>query len=209
MIVAEGIESEEHIDTARAMGALLGQGWLYGLPARTPGSRTGSPRVVLPPPRWRPPEGTPFTVVSDVCDVRRSSKHLLFAMSRHLEAEAAKLGRHGVVLGAFQSADRFGSKTASLYEKLADDAAFVAALGAGMTAEPATGVRGAELLSSIRWWTSGASSCSARTSPARSSPSTSATTARTPSAPLRLRADLRARAGHRGANALMARVAPA
>jgi hypothetical protein len=149
VIVAEGIEAEEHIDVARAMGATLGQGWLYGLPARTPQvAGTVAPGIELPAQRWREPEGTPFDVISEVCEVRRSSKRLLFAMSRHLEAEAGKLGQHGVVLAAFQSAERFGPATARLYTELAADAAFVAALGAGMDAAPAPGVRGAQLLSS-------------------------------------------------------------
>jgi hypothetical protein len=146
VILAEGIEEPEHIDVARAMGATLGQGWLYGLPARRPQlAGSSAPGIELPPRRWRTPEGSPFEVVAAVRDVRRSSKRLLLAMTRHLEAQAGGLGEAGVVLSAFQTAERFGPDTARLYRDLAAESAFVAALGAGMDGEPASGVRGAEL----------------------------------------------------------------
>ena len=181
VVLAEGIERPEHIDVARAMGATLGQGWLYGLPARRPQlGGTSAPGIELPPQRWRTPGATPFEVVSAARGVRRSSKRLLSAMSRHLEAQARALGETGVVLSAFQGADRFGPGSARVYRELAAAAAFVAALGAGMGSEPAPGVRGATCPRPIRSWASGASSRSDRTSPARWSPWTSATTARTP-----------------------------
>ena len=38
VVIAEGIETEEHLRTARALGAHWGQGWLFGRPTRIDGS---------------------------------------------------------------------------------------------------------------------------------------------------------------------------
>ncbi len=66
-------------------------------------------------------------------------------MSRHLERQALQQGSLAVVLGAFQTADRFTPATASRYSRLGENAAFVAAMGVGMPLEPAVGVRGGAL----------------------------------------------------------------
>src|SRR3954452_3295247 len=36
LLLAEGIETEQHLATAMALGATLGQGWFYGRPSATP-----------------------------------------------------------------------------------------------------------------------------------------------------------------------------
>ena len=41
VILAEGIETPRHLDTAKAMGATLGQGWLFGHPGPLPKRPTG------------------------------------------------------------------------------------------------------------------------------------------------------------------------
>ena len=47
VVLAEGIETEEHLVMARALGATLGQGWLFGRPgpgaAPGPGRRRAGP----------------------------------------------------------------------------------------------------------------------------------------------------------------------
>jgi len=88
---------------------------------------------------------TPFEVVGQVLSVRRATKPLLLEMSRHLERQARELGETGLLLSAFQTADRFTPKTRRRYAELAERAAFVAGFGIGLPAEPAPGVRGATL----------------------------------------------------------------
>jgi EAL domain-containing protein (putative c-di-GMP-specific phosphodiesterase class I) len=147
-ILAEGIETEAHLETARALGATLGQGWLVGRPAALPAQPTESapapPRL-----RHRPSGGgaTPFGVVAPGRDVRRADKRLLLAMSLHLEHEAARVGPGAIILSAFQDASRFTPKTVRRYERLAATSSFVVALGTEMPARPALGVRGARLRS--------------------------------------------------------------
>jgi DICT domain-containing protein len=77
--------------------------------------------------------------------LRASTKALLLEMSWHLERQAAVLGAPTVVLGAFQTADRFTPATSRRYAALAAQAALVGAVGVGMGPDPAAGVRGGHL----------------------------------------------------------------
>ena len=43
LVVAEGSETERHRVTVVALGATLGQGWLFGYPAELPASHTARP----------------------------------------------------------------------------------------------------------------------------------------------------------------------
>lgn len=62
-VLCEGIETTEHLQTARSLGATLGQGWLFGKPGPLPAtidvSATALPRVSPYPPCAR----TPFEVI--------------------------------------------------------------------------------------------------------------------------------------------------
>jgi hypothetical protein len=150
VVLAEGIETEEHLETARALGATVGQGWLFGRPGplAAPAAAPSRPlRMAEPAPLGDgdPTVVSPFEVVRAVRDVRRADKALLLAISLQLEAQAAALGETAVIVSAFQSAERFTPLTHRRYTLMAADTAFVAALGVGMDPEPAPGVRGAAL----------------------------------------------------------------
>jgi DICT domain-containing protein len=151
IVLAEGIETEEHLATARALGATVGQGWLFGRPGplEPPAAPPARPLAVVAPAAVDesvdPAAVSPYEVVRAVRDVRRADKALLLAISLQLEAQAAALGETAVVVSAFQSAERFTPLTHRRYTLMAADTAFVGALGAGMAAEPAPGVRGAAL----------------------------------------------------------------
>lgn len=144
LLVAEGIETRKQERLALSMGATLGQGWLYGRPKSLDAGAAWSPLVLPHPP---PPvsRATPWQQAQQLLPIRWATKPLLQAMSRTLERHAQAIGEAGVVLGTFQSADRFTDGTAALYKQLAVDAAFVAAFAVGMAAEPAKGVRGSAL----------------------------------------------------------------
>ena len=143
-ILAEGIETEEHLQTALALGATLGQGWLFGRPGALEDPLVpGLDVTVVQPMTTDAP--TPYSTVRAVRPVRSAGKRLLLALSMQLEQQAMALGSGAVVISAFQAAERFTSRTRRRYTALAADAAFVGALGVGMGAEPAPGVRGAAL----------------------------------------------------------------
>ena len=150
LVLAEGIETEAQHRTARSLGARYGQGWLYGRPGPLPAPNGSSaPVAAWPPPRPRedpePAGATPFAIVREHHAPRRGDKRLLLAISRHLELQVDAAADATVVLATFQDAVHFTRATRALYARLASSAALVGALGVGLDAEPAPGVRGASL----------------------------------------------------------------
>ena len=146
LILAEGIETEEHRQRALAMGATLGQGWLLGRPGPLP-ERIAAPRAAvtfLPPPS-APQDLTPYELVAGGPALRTASKSLLLSMSMHLERRALTTPEPPVVLSTFQNADYFTDASAARYDRLTHRSALVAAIGVGIPPFPFGEVRGAEL----------------------------------------------------------------
>ena len=143
-ILAEGIESDDHLAVARALGATLGQGWLWGRPGPLP-ARSGRPWTRRPVERRHPAGRTPFEVIAGERSQATATKSLLLPMSHHMENRALRIGEGAVVLSAFQDAKHFTAKTVRRYEMLARGASLVAALGVGLGEEPVAGVRGANI----------------------------------------------------------------
>ncbi len=147
-VLAEGIETEQHRRAAEALGATLGQGWLFGRGTDRPVGPEGlpvSPLTFLHAGRLAPldPGTTPFDCLPPGTLLRRSTKQLLVQLSIQLEREARRLGETCVVGATFQHGRRFTADTARRYAQLAEVTAFVCALGEGLPTEPAPGVRGA------------------------------------------------------------------
>ncbi len=147
IVLAEGIETEEHRRVALALGATHGQGWLFGRPEALPASFAvparplPTRRAVAPAPAGE----TPFGLISAERPTRRGPKRLLLAISKHLEAQAMAHGEAAVVLATFQEARHLTDASRSRYRRLAQSAAFVGAFGVGLPDEPIPGVRGAGL----------------------------------------------------------------
>jgi len=144
-VLAEGIDSEAQLATARAFGATLGQGFLLGAPdvlpaplpnagraLRLPGGGGGDPFGATPWERitnWRRPSAGTRALAVHAVDV--------------LVDHAAELGETAMVLASL-SDERFAPATRERYGKLADVVAFVGVLNAGDTFA-GTRVRGGEL----------------------------------------------------------------
>jgi len=146
VVLAEGIETTEHLRTARAFGATVGQGWHFGrpgpLPSPLPAFTGGTPiRVVARPSGADDP--SPFDLAAATRPVRAADKRLLIEISKQLEAQALAAGESAIVLAAFQDATFFTPATRRRYHELVRSCSFVAALGEGMPAEPLPGLRGA------------------------------------------------------------------
>ncbi len=143
VIAAEGIETEDHLQAALAMGATVGQGWLFGHPAPLPASLPVPDDVIQilsgPAPRS---ELTPFSAVRAARPVRRGSKRTLVEMATHLEEQAIAWRDGPVILSTFQDGDHWDTQR---YETLAEQGSFVVLLGHGMPDDPCAGVRGAAL----------------------------------------------------------------
>ena len=146
VVLAEGVETAEHLAAARALGATHAQGWRFGRPEPLPSDLAVGMRALPSVPRSSRAAGTtPFEVVGQVLPVRRGTKPLLLALSHNLERQARELGETAIILSAFQTAERFTPKTRVRYAAMAERLGFVAGLGIGLEAEPAPGVRGATL----------------------------------------------------------------
>ena len=146
LVLAEGIETEQHRLTALALGARYGQGWLFGHPGELHPPGTSRASAIAAAPRARQLDRvSPFETVAAQRDVRRANKRLLLALSLQIEAQAVGLGASAVVLSTFQQAQFFTQRTAARYSAMAGRAALVGALGVGLSAQPADGVRGVAL----------------------------------------------------------------
>jgi EAL domain-containing protein (putative c-di-GMP-specific phosphodiesterase class I) len=142
-ILAEGIETDAELQQALALGATLGQGWHFS----RPGPLGSYPPPIQPVPLLAPPAvatGTPFELL-DQRRLRIGSKGMLLSTSHHIEQQGLSLQTPPLVLAAFQDRARFTPATARRYGELAARCPLVVALGAGMSAEPAPGVRGSDL----------------------------------------------------------------
>ena len=145
-LLAEGIETVEHLETARALGVRYGQGYLFGHPAPLDQGAVAAGSVEFLLPATLPlTGGTPFDVVAGRRPVRPSTKPMLVEMAKHLEAEAAGLTAPAVVMSAFQDEKHFTPDSARRYQRLAERCPLVVALGVGLRPEPAPGVRGANI----------------------------------------------------------------
>ncbi len=145
ILLAEGIEDEKHREMARALGARLGQGWMFGRPAATiPDGQHVSglqlPRAPAPVSHSSPFDCLPADVV-----LRRTTKPLLVELSKFLEREALRLGSTCMVVAAFQEAKHFTAPTSRRYRELVRKVGFVAAFGQDLGPEPVAGLRGADL----------------------------------------------------------------
>ena len=146
VVLAEGIETDEHLVMARALGATLGQGWLFGRPG--PGAAPGSVAGELHLPGdgvGADPDASPFGCLPPSAPLRRSPKALLIELSKQLEREAMRLGETAVVAATFQEGRHFTPSTTQRYRDLVERTGFVCALGEGLPVEPLAGLRGADL----------------------------------------------------------------
>ena len=115
VILAEGIETEEHLQRALALGATYGQGWLFGRPGEM--ASEPDPRDAIFPLRRNaatmlPVERTPFEVVATKRQLRRADKRLLIELSRSVERQTVNQGSTAVVMSTFQDAANFTPRTA-------------------------------------------------------------------------------------------------
>ena len=144
-MLAEGIETAEHLRTARAFGATVGQGWYFGRPgppSPLPAFSAAAPLPVVPR-RPGSDDPSPFDLAAAQRPVRAADKRLLIEISKQLEAQAYAAGDSAIVLAAFQDVAFFTPATRRRYAGLVRSCSFVAALGEGMPAEPLPGLRGA------------------------------------------------------------------
>lgn len=147
LIIAEGIENDEHFEQALAWGATLGQGFLFGRPGPLPqpvATAAWSPPPAQPCARnhLRAPFTTPFDVVADNPEVRTGRKRTLVTISRHLEEQVHNSQDTPIVLTALQDGVNLGLPTRHRYAALAAACPLVVVFGSSIDPhQPAGGVR--------------------------------------------------------------------
>lgn len=147
-VLAEGIENDEHLARARSLGAVLGQGWLFGRPGPLPESVRTAPGALSVLSEPDPNAGLVPSLPSDLFELRTPSigtKAFIRAISRQIEDHARDTNDSLALMSTFQHSRWFSPPVAEQYALLASKHAFVAAVGVGLGGEPAPGVRGADL----------------------------------------------------------------
>jgi len=145
-VVAEGIETPEQVQYARALGATLGQGFHFGHPSPEPrgGNVTGVPLPLLTtalPHPWQ----APFDLASARRPVRRGTMPLLASISRELERQAARGHRTSLLISSFPGSHGSDENIDTVYEELAANLAFVATLSVGVPPNLRPGLRGVSI----------------------------------------------------------------
>lgn len=143
-VLAEGIETEEHLEKALAFGAQLGQGWRFGRPGPLGWLVVPRRNLIVRQAPDGPVASSPFDLVKGSSRLQVARQELLLAVSRHIEERARRLAAP-VVLGAFQRAERFSGPTALSFGEMGRRFPLVAAFGVGMKPDPVPGVRGVSL----------------------------------------------------------------
>jgi EAL domain-containing protein (putative c-di-GMP-specific phosphodiesterase class I) len=148
-VLAEGIETDLHLEQAIALGATLGQGWRFGRPGPLDQvARLRCDPIPLIQDIDPPCNSSPFELVGRPFPTRVGRKSQLLAMSHHLEGQATEHTTPPLLLSAFEEAAFFTPATQKRYAAYAVASPLVAAFGVGLSEEPAPGVRGESLASS-------------------------------------------------------------
>lgn len=130
VVLAEGIETEEHFERALVAGAELGQGWLFGHPGAI-GPAPTDPDLIGPPRVQHPvavAKTTPFPLVTARRQPRIATKRQLLATSESLQAKALALGAPPTVLTSMQHARHYDGHSGAHIRELARRSALVVAL---------------------------------------------------------------------------------
>lgn len=146
VVAAEGVETAEHLATARSLGASVVQGRLTGRPGPLPdrGSRSLPPDGLRRP--IKPlPVGTPYELLSVRQPIRAAGLETLLALSHQLEEAALAAAEPPVVLGSFPPARCQAEDIRTRLARLASSAALVLAVGDGVNGIASVGVHGGSL----------------------------------------------------------------
>lgn len=149
LVVAEGIETDAHLQRALVLGATHGQGWLFARPGPLdsfPAANEFSTPIKLTR-GFRTPPPTPWDMVANSPAVHIAPKELLQSLSMVIEQYPVPESEAPVLLAAFQHEQHFTGATARRYAELAERSTFVGVLGAGLSKQPLPRVRGGSISS--------------------------------------------------------------
>jgi EAL domain-containing protein (putative c-di-GMP-specific phosphodiesterase class I) len=145
VVLAAGVETEEHVDRAQVLGATHAQGWLFGRPAATPLAINGVSALPMRAVEPAIDARTPIERIAEHHSLRIAEKRLLIPTSHQLESRLESDPDPSVLIGTFQRARHFTAATARRFTRYAEHTPFVGAFACDLSTTPAPGVRGARL----------------------------------------------------------------
>lgn len=142
-ILAEGIENDDHLEQALALGATLGQGFKYGRPGAVEEIHPWTHAAKTPP--SSPLLDSPCDLLPGDAMRRTARKEILTSLSRHIEDQATHTADPPMVLSTLQQARNFSAGTRRRYLGLAQSCPLVAIFGQQLPSDLGFGIRGVAL----------------------------------------------------------------
>lgn len=140
-ILAEGIETDEHLEQALAYGASLGQGYRFG----RPGALSVRPTPWSCPPVQPRPTASFNDLMTSGLPLRTVRRQTLVAFTRQVERLAIAADSPPLVLTLLQHVRNYSGATRRVYRDLAASSPFVAIFGEAVPSVLDVGVRGVDL----------------------------------------------------------------
>jgi hypothetical protein len=128
-ILCEGVETPEHLKTARSLGATLGQGWLFGRPGPLPHDVDMSSKPLPRVAPYRDTAGTPFEVVRDRVPTSPVNLRILATMGGLLEDMAQHTDAARLLFATVTAPIRSADDTCLTYTGIAERGVTVALFG--------------------------------------------------------------------------------
>jgi EAL domain-containing protein (putative c-di-GMP-specific phosphodiesterase class I) len=144
-ILAEGIESEGHLEVARSLGATLAQGYLFGRPAPLPEKVDHSTAGLARVEARQVPVKTPFEMLSRTKPVNPTTDTLLTTMMAHIENQALHTDDPAFLVINLADSENFNDDAHLRYGYITTRGVEVYVLGQGIPAEPGNRIRGVPL----------------------------------------------------------------
>ncbi len=145
LIIAEGVETDEHLEQAKAMGASLAQGFRFGhaVPLNRQKCIAGPPLPTLAEPsRFA---STHVSAIGDRRALRVAREDIVAAFSRHIVDQARHSVDHPMVLAALHRAADFSAGPREIYREMAETSPLVAVFGRDVPDDLGGSVRAVEL----------------------------------------------------------------
>jgi EAL domain-containing protein (putative c-di-GMP-specific phosphodiesterase class I) len=143
-ILAEGVETRQHHEVARALGAQLAQGWLYGKPTDDPSPAEEHEAHM---PLWAElglkDVQSPFEVLGGQ-PISRATRNLVRSVADEVFRHALHLLSPGLLLLLVPDSEALPKRHLRIMSQIARAHVMTGVIGAGLPPEPAPGVRGSQ-----------------------------------------------------------------
>lgn len=145
LITAEGVETDQHLEQALAVGATLAQGYRFGRAAPLNGHQCAARQPLTMRSKQRRAHSAHHSKADARKALRVARKDVVAAFSRHIEEQARQAVDRPIVLAALQRTGHLSTDSRQLYHEFAKTSPLVVVFGRDVPADLGGGVRGVEL----------------------------------------------------------------